>query len=301
MADQGGLSGVGDRVGDGVGDVSIVLASRLGEGDERACLAALESQLHLAHVILVRDADGGEAPPPWARLHVRRDGLVPELWAEGLRSATGEIVAFLATTSIPGERWVQDVVALHRQGHLAVGGPIEPGESMRHADWAVYFCRYAPYMLPIDDPHVEMAADNGSYRREVLERHVDRDAEGFLEPFVHAAMRSAGIDVTVQPRPVVRLAGGLRLRPFYRHRFRHGREHGRQRSVGLSRPRVAAAALSAPAVPLLMTVRAGRLVFRKRRLRGRFVLTSPLVFACYTAWAAGELAGRLHVVLRGRR
>jgi len=209
---QGDTAG---HAGGGTSGLSIVVASRLSEGDEAACLAALAPQCVGAEVVLVRDAPAGPAVP-WAQVHVNPGAMVPELWADGLRRAAGDVVAFLATTSIPDARFVADVVDHHRAGHLAVGGAIEPGPAMGAADWAVYFCRYAPYMQPIDDPLVEMAADNGSYRRQVLVEHGALERDAFLEPFVHADLRADGIAVTVQPRPVVHVTGGWRLRPFLR-------------------------------------------------------------------------------------
>ena len=170
---------------------------------------------------------------------------------------------------------------------------------MGAADWAVYFCRYAPYMLPIDGSATEAAADNGSYSRAVLARYADLYRETFLEPFVHRALRRDGYPVAVEPGRVVELVGGNRLAHFCGQRFRHGRQHGRGRSAGSSRAAVLAAAMTAPAVPLVMTARAARIVFGKRRLRRRFLLSMPLVALCYACWAAGELTGRLDAAVHG--
>ena len=285
------------------GDTSltVVVAARAGEGDERACLSALAPQVEQARVLLVRDRLDGPPPPPWAEVLTVGGGLTPELWAAGIHAATGDVVALTATTTIPRPDWISATVGLHARGHVAVGGAIEPGADMRASDWAVYFCRYAPYMLPIDGSATEAAADNGSYTRVVLARYADLYQEAFLEPFVHRALRRDGHRVAVEPDRVVEVSGGHRLGHFCRQRFRHGREHGRRRSAGSSRSAVLLAAMTAPAVPALMTARAARIVFAKRRLRGRFVRSVPLVVLCYSAWAAGELAGRLDVVVHGGR
>ena len=279
--------------------LTIVVGSRAGEGDEGQCLAALSSQVDGVEVIVVRDREGAPLPTWVTTAATRAGGLVPELWATGLRLAGGDVVALTAATMIPGPDWVDQTLKLHAQGRVAVGGPIEPGPSMRWVDWAVYFCRFSPYALPVArSDALEVAADNGSYRRSALTPHADLYEAAFLEPFVHRALRADGHAVTVVPDRVARVAGHQRLRPFLGLRFRHGRHHGRQRAAGTSRGRILAAAASTPLVPPLMTVRAARAIFAKRRLRARFVLAAPLVLVCYSAWALGELAGRLDAVVR---
>lgn len=281
--------------------LSIVIAARADDGDELRCLAALERQVDGAQVLVVRDRDTGPPVPSWVEVATRPDGLVPELWATGLELAEGDVVALTATSMVPGPDWVRSTMELHARGHVAVGGPIEPGGALRPTDWAVYFCRYAPFMLPLGEDVREMAADNASYRREVLARHHDVYGDAFLEPFVHEALRREGHSVDVVPDRVVRMGRGHRVAVFARQRFRHGRRHGYARSAGRSRPEVILAALSAPIVPPLLTFRTARLVFAKQRHRARFIATVPLVALCYSAWAAGELVGRLDAARTARR
>lgn len=280
--------------------LTVIIGSRHDEGDEQGCLEALAPQVEGVEVLLVRDVDSGLPVPDWVRVTSGGGGLIPELWAAGLRDASGDVVALTASTSVPGAGWVRATMDLDARGHVAVGGPIEPGVAMRPADWAVYFCRYASYALPVlAGDQLEVAADNASYRRRVLEEHGDLYRSAFLEPFVHRALRADGHAVTVVEDRVVTLAGGNRLPRFLRQRFQHGRQHGRQRSIGASRRALLIGIATAPAVPAVMTVRTARTIFAKRRLRGRFLLTVPLVVVCYCAWAAGEAAGRFDSI-RGR-
>ena len=280
--------------------LSVVIGARRGEGDERRCLEALEPQIAGVDVeiILVRDDHSGPLAPSWVTLITRAGALVPQLWAAGLERADGRVVAFTASTMIPGPDWIEQTLRLHAAGHVAVGGPIEPGPVMGRADWAVYFCRFSPYARPITaSDALEVAADNGSYTREVLLPHAGLYQDAFLEPFIHRVLRSEGHRVTVVPDRVAYLARGHHLGAFCRLRFRHGRHHGRERSMGVPRGLTLLGAASAPAVPLLMTARAARSIFAKRRLRVRFLLSAPFVAGCYTAWAAGELVGRLDAAL----
>lgn len=278
--------------------LSIVVGSRAGETSAAACLAALAGQRRQdIEVILVEDEPTTSPVPDWFVRIARPGGLVPELWAEGLRRASGDLIALTATTVVPDPDWVSRTLDAHRTGAAGVGGPIEPAPGMGLVDWAAYFCRYAPYMLPIADGHaLEVAADNVSYQGDILRRYAHLYAEGFWEPFVHSAMRRDGHVLRVGSERIVRPAPGLSGAGFCRQRFHHGKANGEKRSVGASRRRILQESLTAPLVPALMTARAGRRVFTKGRLRGRFIVTSPLVVAFYVAWAAGELVGRLCAV-----
>ena len=232
-------------------------------------------------------------------VEARPGALVPELWADGVRRARGELVGLLSGDALPDPDWVQRTVELHRDGTAAVGGPIEPGPGLGTGDWAVYFCRYAAYGLPLGaSEHVEIPGDNASYRGDVLRAHAPSYADGFWEPFVHRVLREDGHTLRMATTRVVRFRAGTAGAAFCRQRFAHGRHHGERRSAGLPRGRIVLEAATAPLVPLLMTARAGRAVFRRRRHRLRFVAASPLLLWFYGWWAAGELAGRLRAAVR---
>lgn len=241
--------------------------------------------------VIVVDDGGKRTYPPWARRLVRC-GLVPELWAEGLSECTGERVALLSGGVVPAPDWLRSV---RRAGDEAVvGGTIEPGPRMGAADWAVYFCRYTPYLPPLDATgDLYPAADNAVYRTDVLARYRHLWTDGFWEPFVHQAMVRDGHSLAMRADLRVNLAGGTRAGAFARQRYHHGLSYGMWRSAGVSRATVLRQAFTAPLVPVVMTVRAGRHVFAKRRHRGRFLATLPLVMWFYAWWAAGEAVGRV--------
>lgn len=282
--------------------LSVVIGSRAGEAPPGPCLEAMAAQRREGvEVILAEDEPEARDVPDWVVRVTRPGGLVPELWAEGLRHASGELVALTATTVVPDADWVARALGSHRNGAAAVGGPIEPSPHFGLVDWAAYFCRYTPYMLPITDgERLEVAADNVSYRGEVLRQYRDVYADGFWEPFVHRAMRADGHELRVGSERIVRQAPGMSAARFFRQRFSHGMANGSKRSVGLSRRRILQESVTAPLVPVLMTLRAGRNVFSKGRLRYRFIAASPLVLAFYAAWATGELVGRLSAARSGR-
>ena len=229
--------------------------------------------------------------------------LVPELWADGVRRARGGVIGLLAATSVPAADWVARTRALHDDGAPAVGGPIEPADRLGAVDWAVYFCRYAAYLPPVpDDAGLELAADNASYRGDVLRDYEPLYRDGFWEPRIHHAMRTDGHRLRISSPRVVRFAGGASASSFCRQRYRHAVVHGRHWAERRRRPAVALHAASAPLVPAVLTVRAARTVSGKGRHRLRFVAVSPLVLLFFGCWAVGELVGRSQALFaRGAR
>lgn len=287
-----------------VPSLSIVVGARSDEPPASACLESLYRQLSPdMEIILVEDRETAApaALPGSVRRFVRPGGLVPELWAEGLRHASGRIVGLLASTVVPAPDWVASTLELH-QGELAgIGGAIEPGEGLRAVDWAIYFCRYAPYLRPIPEAaDLEVPGDNASYRHDVLVDYRHLYEDGFWEPSVHRSMRADGHRLGVCSERVVTYESRTPAGQFCRQRFLHGRAHGEQRSIGQPRGRILVQSMSFPLVPPLLTFRVARTVLRKQRLRGRFLAVAPLVMYFYSWWAVGELVGRLGAARRPR-
>jgi hypothetical protein len=126
--------------------------------------------------------------------------------------------------------------------------------------------------------------------------HRDRWIHGFWEPFVHTELRAEGGVLVVDPGIVVRLVKGHDGRAFAHARFEHGKAHGRERARGKRKLRTLAEAATFPAVPPLMSWRAGREVWQRGGRRGRFLCATPVLLWFYSWWAAGELVGRLGAV-----
>lgn len=279
--------------------LTVVVAAHADDGSPTACMDALESQLDdAAEVVLVGDGTWADKWP-WARTVPRSGFRVPELWTAGIAHARGRLVALLAGTVVPEADWVALTLRAHDDGTAAVGGPIEPGPDFRLVDWAVFFCRYSPYLLPLPAGALEVPGDNASYRMDVLVSYEAAYADGFWEPFVHDMMRADGHEVVVRPQRIVRPRAGANARTFRRQRYAHGRAHGRLRSLGQSRRALIVGMLATPAVPAVMTARVFKLVFARRRLRARLLVASPIVVWFYAWWAAGELLGRLDTARAG--
>ena len=197
---------------------------------------------------------------------------------------------------VPAADWVQKLVAEHAQ-HDAVAGAIDPGDGLRLADWAEYFCRYAKDMRPFNaHATVDLPGDNASYKRELLERTRDLYRDGFWEPVVHRRLDEEGVELWQSPLPVVhqgRSAGGA---AFASQRLHHGRAHGRQRGAHFSPVRNLAGVLGAPLVPPLLLLRVLQTVFARGRHRLRALLALPWMVWFDVAWAAGEARGHLEAL-----
>ncbi len=278
--------------------LTVVVAARAADGSAAACLDALHAQLEPSVRVIVVGDEKDQLDRAWVDGIAEADRPVPELWSVGIAQARTELVALLAGTVVPATDWVALTLRAHDDGTAAIGGPIEPGANFGYADWAVYFCRYSPYLRPIQDELIEVPGDNASYRAEVLEQYADTYVDGFWEPFVHARMRADGHDVIVRSERIVRPRGGLTASAFCRQRFTHGRVHGVLRSESTTQLRVWLGVASTPVVPLVMTARVFATVFVRRRLRARLLFATPLLVVFYSCWAAGEGLGRLDALRR---
>jgi hypothetical protein len=282
--------------------LSIVVGSNGAPASVEACLTALEPQVDGAEVLVCEpEASPAEVRErfPFARFLERRGALVPALWRDGIDASSGRIVALTISPMKPAPDWVETIRAELERADV-VAGAIDPGEGLRLADWAEYFCRYSRDMLPFSaHASADLPGDNAAYRREVLERTWPVYRDGFWEPDVHRALAAAGMALRRSPELVVRQGRSAGALAFARQRLHHGRAHGRQRGARLGRGRNLAGVLGAPLVPPLLAWRVLRETQRRRRLRARAVAALPLILAFDAAWATGEALGHLDA-LRGR-
>ncbi len=210
--------------------------------------------------------------------------------AAGLAAAGEDLVAIIEDRGVPRPDWARSMVQAHVLPHAVIGGAVENGCD-RLLNWAVYFCDYSRYQLPVSAGPVDYLSDvNVCYKRAALEstRHLWR--ERYHETTVHWALQRAGETLYLSAEPVVdQIRDGLALGPLLRERFAWGRLFGYTR-VGESDclPR-AILALLAPLLPGLLLARQLRLRIAKRRDWARFALASPCMLLLLLAWSLGEL------------
>jgi hypothetical protein len=284
--------------------VSVVIGSTNAASLE-ACLAALEQQLDGRVEVIVCESDftapGVRERYGWATFVEHPDALVPELWREGIDRSRGDVVALTIAPMAPASDWIA-TIRREYDSHPVVGGAIEPGERLRLADWAEYFCRYARDMLPFEThPSVDLPGDNAAYDRNMLVRVSGLFRDGFWEPVVHRQLARDGVELWHSPRLVVRQGRSSGVVAFIRQRLEHGRIYGHQRGDRFGTWRNTVGVLGSPLVPPLMTLRVVREVARRGRLRSRLVLALPLIVLFNAAWAVGEARGHADVLMGLKR
>jgi hypothetical protein len=282
--------------------VSIVVASNAPAGRLESCLAALAPQLDDAVEVVVHEAVESPADLrsrfPWARFTTSPGALVPELWRDGFRETSGDVVAFTIAQMIPEPDWVASMRRLLAE-HEAVGGAIDPGPGLRLTDWGEYFCRYARDMRPFpahDD--VDLPGDNVAFSRRRLEEIAPHLETGYWEPVAHPELRRNGVVLHQSPELAVRMGRSAGFGAFVAQRLEHGRRYGHQRGVHFSRARNLLGVAGSPAVVALTTLRVLRRVFEKGRYRRQLLLALPAILAYNVTWAYAEARGHLDMLRR---
>lgn len=277
--------------------LSVVVAARMAEADPLPALRALSAEgFDDVEILLISDVERPEASlPSGVQLLHLPGALVPELWAVGLRHARGAAVALTTSTLRATPGWLARAreLAGRADGPAVIGGGFQGSAAPGWVEAAVLYCRYSAFLAPLTSgPADAVAGDNAVYRLDVLRRYEQVWRDGFWEPFVHSRMIADGFTMSHDATLVLEQAPGLRLGGFLQQRYWHGRVHGHRRSTrGPLLTRLAAC--SAPAVPLLMTARAMRASWGHPEHRWPTLRSLPLLLLLYSAWAAGELRGRL--------
>jgi hypothetical protein len=222
------------------------------------------------------------------------DRLIPHLWGQGMAWARGDVVAITTSHFTPATDWLAAIRQAH--AHLAapaLGGPIEaPAGDV--VTWATYFLRYSPYLAYRKEQAVaDVAGDNASYKRAVLEGCPNLLEDGFWELDVHRRLRAAGKKVVFVPDIHVTLCRSFGFGTFLRQRFRHGRQFGQARFAQRSTLIRVAAGLAAPLIPVIFLSKIVGRVLRSGQYFGPFVRSLPVLSCFLLAWSLGEALGYL--------
>jgi glycosyltransferase involved in cell wall biosynthesis len=280
--------------------LSIIIGSQNARNTVSNCLQSLESQRNgdEIEILVVDNSTDGTAEMirnqfPGIRLvRSAQDKLMPELWEAGIQQSTGECVAITTSHFVPASNWIEEILKAHRDPYPAIGGAIENDKASGLVTWAIYFCRYSPYMLPFAEKMVEdFAGDNASYKRYALDRCREARRDGFWESFVHAEMRRLGLELLLTPSIVVYHQKSFTLAGFMKQRFWHGRQFGSDRARNLSGwARIIYILLSPLILPLHLYRITGRVIGKRKQIK-KYLMSLPVVILFLLSWSAGEFSG----------
>lgn len=281
-------------------ELSVVIASQNAKGTIVQCLTSLQQQNSdsAAELIVVDNSHDGTTQMiekmacPVQLTKIAEPLLIPELWGRGAARASGRIIAFTTAHCIPDPNWLAEIRRGHHSAHAGVGGAIENAEHASLDQWAIYFCRYTPYMLPFTTGAVaQIPGDNGSYKRWVVEKYADLIQAGFWESIINDQLRRDGHTLLLTSTMRVCHRRSFGVWTFCRQRFTHGRLFGAERVAATSLIRRLLYIAFSPLIPLVVLAKIGRQVQAKRRHRRVFLLSLPFVILFVLSWALGECLG----------
>lgn len=269
-------------------NLSVVIAVKDGSENLPALLAALPG----TDVVL---ACAGSAPATTEGATVLAfpaDTLVPMLWSEGIKRATGRAVALTTTQFVPDDQWLERLRAADLDRWAGIGGAIDNDPKASARNCAIFFLRYSAFAPPLLAGETdEIAADNAVYDREAILQHPDLLDEGFWEPSFHRRFRAAGKKLAIDPAMIVVHRGSVPAESFAHQRRLHGRAYGIERAERGSPARNLLLLLSSPLVPPLLLARIVSRIAEKPAYRGKLLVAFPWLVRFTLAWAGGEAGG----------
>ena len=282
--------------------LSLVIASINGAEALTSCLASFADQPLSDQIeIVVAESSSGDEAGAICRRHVNVKHLhfaerksIPELRALGLLSATAPILAMTEDHCLGAPDWIASALAAHDGQWQVVGGAVENSATERVVDWAVYFCEYGRFMLPVDPgPTNDLPGPNVTYSRAAFEIFRDLLEPANWEPFWHWRLMERGVTLFNDPRLVVYHHKHFTFDGFLRERYHYARSFAGRRVEGAPPARRAFFIFGAPLLPPLLLARIMRRVLRKRRHQREFLAALPYIMCFTLSWSLGELVGYL--------
>lgn len=250
-------------------------------------------------VILVHAASSGmpAATDSLRCLECSPGTRVPRLRAAGLRAARGTIVALTESFCRPAPGWAEALLqARARSGALAVGGPMRRARGSG-SHWALTFAEYGRFLQgEPEGPVLDLPLTNVAYERdrllEILARAPGGLADEFVEPEVHAALRSAGEVLWRTPAAVMFDDNDVGLQSSLPAMFHHGRLYGGRRVEGQG---LLVRLLRSASSPLVPWIHLARIAKPASAVHGPLVVVRclPQLSVLLLAWALGEGVGSL--------
>ena len=219
---------------------------------------------------------------------------IPRLRHRGLRAANGELIAILEDHVDVDKNWASTIFQMMDDPTIsAVGGRVDAGQD-GWVNWGVFLADYARYIGPVEEgDHADLPGNNIAYRREALLAHADSLAEGKWESWVNAELAGEGHRLVSTNQMVVRHCKKFKLAEFLRLRWHFGRSYAGMRIADLGPLKRLVYGLGSTILPVMLTVRATRLLATRDIPRFKLAKCWPLIAVVMTVGAAGECIGYL--------
>jgi len=278
----------------------VVVVLEGGAGLER-CLRALHLQAATSsiEVLVPWDTTRGAIPNLPGLEGTVRFQLVEgpctyaELRAQGIRQSSGEIVALTEDHCLPDADWCSRIISAHRSNHAAIGGAVQKEVPDTALNWSFYFADYVRYLDPREGPSDHLTDCNVTYKRGALNAISTLWNDEFHENTIHAALKVRNESLWLTPQIVVRQRRRFNLKTALWDRYAFGRLFGSTRSMTANLRLRATLIAVAPALPVLLVIRAASHVLRTGRYKGEFLRALPSLTLLSLTWAWGEFVGYL--------
>ncbi len=227
------------------------------------------------------------------------DALAPELWRDGILTATSDYVAILTAHCIPHPDWLKHALALDMSAHVAYGGPIVSREEQDAVGAAIHLLRYANVTPPQAAREIsEVAADNAVYCRAEILSCADLLTLGFWEPAFHERFRQQDLTMAMAPSLVCGHLNRYKPGDFCRQRRLHGRAFGRARANEASTFKRIVMLMLAPVGFIIFGAKLTAVILEKPALRRDLLRALPWLTWFLANWSWGEGRGYADVLTR---
>lgn len=269
----------------------------------RALAPQLDANMDLLVVVPEQAAGRAEAAIAAAPAGAARAALVtgrtgatrPELRTLGLRRATGQLIALLADTYVPGPSWAHDLRLAHDR-HPDAGvivGAIEPEAGATLVAWSRHVAEYGPFMNPVGPVRGPLPAANAAFRADVARLVTERFPQGAWETAWNRLLSEHGIPVVLDGSIAVRHVADGSPWEYLAERYDYSRSITAERLAGAGAWRRAIHACASPLLPFVLVARMWRGAGHRREHRWRFLRAVPWLIVYSSCGAAGECVAAL--------
>ena len=282
-------------------ELSVVIASVNGYPVVGECLRSLERQTarDRAEIILVDRLGNGTAERIEAEfrgvlvLRASPDRTIPQLRAQGLRAARGEIVAVTEDHVYAPVGWIEAMLDAHARYPAAggIGGPVSNRCTAKAVDWASFLCEYNEFLPPMAAAaNAPIPGMNSSYKRRAIDACGDLFYLGLWETFLHPGLVKAGQELRLEPAVALEHNKSFGWGEFLSQRYYLARSYAGMRVANGGPLRRLAFTLASPALLPLLLLRITRRSVRKGYGR-QLLRAAPGLVVFLLAWTAGEAVG----------